>query len=174
MHSSRLYGRRRSSSWPWLLLVALLLILDQWLKAWANTHLTSGDPAAPLIPGVLGLKLVYNTGAAWSLFSGSTLPLAIGRGLVGLGILAYLIARPQSRSYTLALALIATGAIGNTIDGLRFGRVTDMLESPALSAITQVVRAGGFPIFNIADSCIVGGTLLLVVLSFLPQRRKNL
>ncbi|WP_407541260.1 signal peptidase II [Deinococcus radiomollis] len=164
---------RRLSGWVPLLIAAVLIGADQWLKLWARTHLTYGDPALPFIPGLLGFQLTYNTGAAWSLLAGATVPLAVLRLLVGLGILVYLFVRPQPRFFAVVLGLIAAGAIGNTIDGLRFGRVTDMLTSPALSAVTRTLRAGEFPIFNIADSCVVLGTLLLIVLSLLPDRRKQ-
>lgn len=163
---------RRLPGWVPLLIAAVLIGADQWLKLWARTHLTYGDPAMTFVPGVLGFRLIYNTGAAWNLLSGATVPLAVLRLLVGLGILIYLFVRPQPRFFTVALGLIAAGAIGNTIDGLRFGQVTDMLTSPALSAVTQMLRAGGFPTFNIADVCVVVGTLLLIVISLLPERRK--
>ena len=163
---------QRLPGWVPLLLAAVLVGADQWLKLWARTHLNYGDPAIPFVPGLLGFQLTYNTGAAWSLLAGATVPLAILRLLVGLGILGYLFVRPQPRFLAVVLGLIAAGAIGNTIDGLRFGRVTDMLNSPVLSAVTRALRAGEFPIFNIADSCVVLGTLLLVVMSLLPDRRK--
>lgn len=153
------------------MLAVLLVGADQALKAWARTHLTYGEAPLPFIPGLLSFQLTYNTGAAWSLLSGSTVLLAVLRLLVGLGILAYLFVRPQPRVMALVLGLIAAGAIGNTLDGLFLGRVTDMLYSPALSLVTQLLRAGNFPIFNIADSCVVGGVLLLLLLSFLPDRR---
>ncbi|ADV66211.1 signal peptidase II [Deinococcus maricopensis] len=156
--------------WVPLLIAALLILADQALKAWANAHLTEHAPLVPFIPGVLSWFLTYNTGAAWSLFSGGATILAIGRLLVGLGILVYVLRRPQGRFMDVVLAMIAAGAIGNTIDGLRFGRVTDMLYSPALSAVTRAVRAGEFPVFNIADCCIVVGVLLLIVSSLLPKR----
>jgi signal peptidase II len=164
---------RRIPGWIPLLIAAVLIVADQLLKAWARSHLVLGAPAIPFIPGLLGFELTYNTGAAWSLLSGATLPLAIMRLLVGVGILVYLFVRPQQRVLAVVLGLVAAGAIGNTIDGLRFGQVTDMLESPALSAVTLALRAGRFPIFNIADSCVVGGTLMLIVLSVLPERRKQ-
>ena len=156
-----------------LLLAAVLIGADQWLKLWARTHLHIYESPIPFIPGLLGFQLTYNTGAAWSLLSGATVPLAVVRLLVGLGILVYLFVRPQPRFFALTLSLIAAGAVGNTIDGLRFGRVTDMLSSPALSAVTRTLKAGEFPIFNVADSCVVLGTLLLIVLSLLPDRRKQ-
>jgi signal peptidase II len=164
---------RRLPGWVPLLIAAVLIGADQWLKLWARTHLNLYDAPIPFIPGLLSWQLTYNTGAAWSLLAGATVPLAILRLLVGLGILGYLFVRPQPRLFALTLGLIAAGAIGNTIDGLRSGRVTDMLNSPALSAVTRTLRAGEFPIFNIADSCVVLGTLLLIVLSLLPERGRK-
>lgn len=148
------------------MIVIGLLAADQLLKAWALANLRLGDPAIPFIPGLVSWQLTFNTGAAWSLLSGSAIPLAIGRLLVGLALLVYVIVKPQDRLTTVLLSLIAAGAIGNTIDGFRFGRVTDMIASPALSAVTRALRAGEFPIFNIADSCVVVGTLLLLLSSF--------
>lgn len=151
--------------WGPILVTALLLVADQLLKAWALANLKEGAPVVPFIPGVISWWLTFNTGAAWSLFSGSALPLALGRLLVGLGILVYLFRHPQPLAPSVVLAMIAAGAIGNAIDGVRFGKVTDMIYSPALSAVTKAVNAGEFPIFNIADSCVVVGTILLVLLS---------
>lgn len=163
---NRLFGTPRPLTiWVPLLIAGLLLLADQLLKAWALANLQEGVPAVPFVPGVISWLLTFNTGAAWSLFSGSALPLALGRLLVGLGILVYLARRPQPTALSIVLAMISAGAIGNSIDGFRFGKVTDMVYSPALSAVTKAVNAGGFPIFNIADSCVVGGTILLVLLS---------
>ena len=152
------------------MIAAVLVIADQLLKAWALAHLTEGQPVIPFIPGLISWVLTFNTGAAWSLFSGSALPLALGRLLVGLGILIYLFYRPQPRALGIVLAMIAAGAIGNAIDGFRLGKVTDMIYSPALSAVTRTFKAGEFPIFNIADSCVVLGTILLVLLSLRRAR----
>lgn len=164
---------RRLPVWAPVLIAALLLLADQLLKAWALSNLQGTyctaqpcPPAIPFIPGLVSWTLTFNTGAAWSLFSGSALPLAVGRLLVGLGILVYLWRRPQPVALSAVLAMISAGAIGNAIDGIRFGKVTDMISSPALSAVTRAIGAGEFPIFNIADSCVVVGTILLVLLSF--------
>jgi signal peptidase II len=159
--------------WVPLVLAALLLLADQWLKAWSIANLTLGEAARPLVPGLLDLQLTYNTGAAWSLLSGAALPLAIGRLVVGLGLLTYVIARPQPRLMTFCLSLVASGAIGNAIDGLRQGKVTDMFASPALSVVTRAINGTEFPIFNIADMCVVGGVLLLLISSFVPASRKR-
>ncbi|WP_345457750.1 signal peptidase II [Deinococcus aluminii] len=162
---------RTFPAWVPLLIAALLIAADQALKAWALAHLQEGAAPVPFIPGVLDWVLTFNTGAAWSLLSGSAVPLAVARLLVGLGILAYLVVRPQNRFLTVVLSMIAAGAIGNTIDGLRLGRVTDMLHAPPLSAVTQALHAGNFPIFNLADSLVVVGTLLLLIASFVGERQ---
>jgi signal peptidase II len=156
--------------WLPLVIAAGLLTADQLLKAWALANLTYGAPAQTVVPGLLEWQLTFNTGAAWSLFSGSALPLAIGRLLVGVAILVYLSTRPQPRFLTVVLSMIAAGAIGNAIDGLRFGKVTDMIHAPPLSAVTRALGQGDFPIFNIADSCVVIGTILLLAGSFLADR----
>ncbi|CAM3361465.1 signal peptidase II [Deinococcus deserti] len=157
---------RSVPAWLPLVLAAGLLLADQLLKAWALSNLQQGAPAIPVIPGILDWVLTFNTGAAWSMFSGSAVPLAVIRLLVGLGLLVYVTLRPQTRFLSLVLSLIAAGAIGNAIDGLRFGKVTDMIHAPFLSAITRALGQGDFPIFNLADMCVVLGTALLLAASF--------
>lgn len=161
----------RSPLWLPLLVAATLLFADQALKAWALANLQEGAAPQVVIPGVLEWFLTFNTGAAWSMFSGSAAPLALGRMLVGLGILIYLWLRPQPRFLSVVLAMISAGAIGNAIDGLRFGKVTDMIHAPPLSAITRALGQGDFPIFNIADSCVVAGTIALLIGSFVMDRK---
>lgn len=155
-------------------LALVLLLADQGLKAWSLANLTPhGDPV-PALGGLVEWYLTFNTGAAWSMFSGSALPLAIGRMLVGLGLLGWMIYRPQkSRKMAVALAAVAAGAIGNSIDGLRFGQVTDMIHMPLLSSITQALGMGSFPIFNVADICVVLGTLVLLALAFLEDGQQK-
>lgn len=156
-----------------MLLAAILITADQLLKQWALAHLVYGQPAIKVIPGLLDWVLTFNTGAAWSMFSGGAKILAVGRLIVGLGLLGYLYLRPQNRFLTIVLTMIAAGAIGNAIDGLLKGKVTDMIHAPFLSAITQAINGTSFPIFNLADSCVVVGTILLLIASLLPQK-KNL
>lgn len=158
--------------WALLLLTALLIAADQALKVWAAAHLPLHGEPRSWIPGLISGYLTYNTGAAWSLFAGAAPLLALGRLAVGLGLLWYLWRRPGSALLSLPLTFIAAGALGNAIDGLRQGQVTDMLYSPLLSSVTRALGKGDFPIFNLADSCVVGGTLALVALSFAAPRRE--
>lgn len=152
---------RRFPTWLPFLIVGLVVLADQLLKAWALANLHEGV-TVPFLPGLIDWYLTFNTGAAWSMFSGSAGILAIGRLIVAAAILVYLVLKPQNRFLTVVFSLIAGGAIGNTIDGLRFGKVTDMIHSPVLSAVTQALGFGNFPIFNVADSAVVLGTLLLL------------
>ncbi|GHG10876.1 lipoprotein signal peptidase [Deinococcus piscis] len=161
---------RRWPLWFPLLLAALLVAADQLLKSWALANLVYQAPAVPVIPLLLDWVLTFNTGAAWSMFSGSAMPLAALRLLVGLGLLGYLLLRPQSRRLSMVLTLIAAGAIGNAIDGLTKGKVTDMIHMPLLSKITNAFGAGDFPIFNLADVYVVLGTLALLLLSLREDR----
>lgn len=157
--------------WFPLLLAALLILADQALKDWALANLKYGAAPIPVIPGLLDWVLTFNTGAAWSMFSGSAKLLAFGRLLVGLGILGYLLVRPQNRFLTVVLSMIAAGAIGNAIDGILKGKVTDMIHTPLFSAVTQAINGSNFPIYNIADSCVVVGTILLLIASLLPHHK---
>lgn len=157
--------------WLPLVLAALLVAADQALKAWALANLQEGQPPQVFVPGLVEWLLTFNTGAAWSLFSGSAVPLALGRLLVGLGILGYVTWKPQGRALNIILAMIAAGAIGNAIDGLRQGKVTDMIHSPLLSSVTRALNAGDFPIFNVADMCVVMGTLALLIISFVGDQQ---
>lgn len=153
-----------------LALTILCVVLDLALKSWARAELPG--EVRPWLPGVLDLTLTYNTGAAWSLLSGSALPLALVRGAVGLGLVIFLLRRPQPTGQAISLSVIAGGALGNAIDGLNAGRVTDMLASPALSAVTRALGQGDFPVFNLADVWVVGGVLLLFV-SVREDRRRG-
>lgn len=154
-----------------LALTASTLALDLILKAWARANLPGAFD--PLLPGLITLTLTYNTGAAWSLFSNSALPLAWLRLTVGLGLLAYAWWKPLPNATRLSLALIGGGALGNALDGLMFGRVTDMLFSPALSAVTRALGQGDFPVFNLADVWVVSGVLLLLAANVMAGKRPS-
>lgn len=150
--------RRR---WP-LVLALLAAALDLGVKAWAAANLAPGSDRA-LLPGVLHLGFTTNTGVAWGLLGGQAGGLAILRLLVGSVVLAGLLLGRWPGPWRPPLALIAGGALGNALDGLTRGHVVDYLSSPALSAATQAVGAGAFPIFNLADVWVVAGAALLLV-----------
>ena len=133
---------------------AMVVLADQLSKQWAAVSLAGGG-ARPLIPGLIDLYLTSNTGAAFSLFSGSTRLLGMVSLLVSVGVIAWILRsgrRGLPISRALALGLLLGGAMGNGIDRWRLGAVTDFL---ALVPVT-------FPVFNLADVAIN-----LAVLGFL-------
>lgn len=139
--AGRCGGQRRL--WPWAVAVAVLL-LDQLSKVWALQHLPSGQ-VLPLLPGLLQLRRVANTGAAFSLLTGNSLALGAVSAAVGLAVAGWLLWRPPRGLWlTLAGALVLAGAIGNGLDRWHLGAVVDFLELVPIH----------FPIFNLADVAI--------------------
>ena len=133
--------RRRLAT---LLLAALAVGLDQLSKGWAVEHLATGT-VQPLLPGLLQLQRVSNTGAAFSLFAGAPNQLGLVSALVSLGLLFWILWRPPAGLWSvLALGLLLGGAVGNGIDRWRQGAVVDFLEFVPID----------FPIFNLADVAI--------------------
>jgi signal peptidase II len=132
----------------------LVVLADQLSKAWAAQALP-GTGSQPLIPGLIDLYYTTNTGAAFSLFAGSTRVLGAVSLLVALAVAWWILSsgrRGLPLSRALALGLLLGGAIGNGIDRWRLGAVIDFL------ALVPV----NFPVFNIADVAIN-----LAVLGFL-------
>ena len=135
---------------------------DYGTKEWARSELTVHQPQ-PVIPGFWDWQLAYNDGAAFSSLRGAQVLLsliALG-ALVMLGVMAHR-TRPEQHLKRIALAMIAGGAIGNLIDRIRDGAVTDFVAW----------RAGAYawPIFNVADVALVVGVLMLIVDGFLERR----
>ncbi len=146
-----------------LLIVPLLIVLDQTLKTWAVAHLVPGV-SQKLLPGI-DLTLVYNSGAAFGLFPGMAGWLSWVSLAVGFGLLFYLGTHKLPRLSQLAFSLIAAGALGNAIDRIGRGSVVDSLD---LGTNIAVIR--NFAVFNLADSSVVVGVLLLILF---PGRRKR-
>ena len=135
------------------LLTALLIVAaDQLIKIWIRANLAVGQSLFEA--GFFRLTHVHNTGAAFGLFRGQSFPLTIV-ALVGIGVLlvyALLVYRRfpllNNKLNRLALGLVFGGTVGNLIDRLRFGYVTDFIDF------------GFWPAFNIADSAIVIGVII--------------
>ena len=157
---------------PWLLLISgVVLLADRLSKLWVSHHIEEGD-AITVIPRVFRITHVLNPGAAFSLFTDSSNPALTHKLLAGFSILAavvilIIILRIGRRftATTVALALVLGGTIGNLWDRLRYGMVTDFLE-------VHIVHYH-WPDFNVADSCIVIGGILLVLDSLIPHHERQ-
>ncbi len=157
------------SGWRWLPLVAVVIALDQWSKAWIVNHMPYGG-IRTLLP-VLDITLRYNRGSAWSMLDGASgwqrwlfSGLAIVVGVALLVWLRGLNGRTQ-KLLSLSLTLILAGALGNLVDRLLSGQVVDF--------ILVHWNDAQFPAFNVADSAITVGAALMLLDAFTGNRRSS-
>ena len=154
------------SEWRWnvlfFLIVLLVVAADQLSKIWIRSNLLVGQSLFEA--GFFRITYVHNTGAAFGLFQGQSFLLTIV-ALVGItALLVYAIVFYRrfplldNRLGRSPLGLVLGGAVGNLIDRLRFGYVTDFID------------VGLWPAFNLADSAITVGVILLAY-SFLRSAR---
>ncbi|HEY2390991.1 MAG TPA: signal peptidase II [Candidatus Angelobacter sp.] len=142
------------------LLIAIAIVALDRLTKWAIVKTIVLEDAVSIIPGFFRLTHLENTGAAFSLFAESTSPfktaLLVTFSLAALAVVAFLLWRSRNdyNITTLSLSLILGGAVGNLWDRLADGMVTDFLDF--------YVGIHHWPPFNIADSAIVVGALLLL------------
>jgi signal peptidase II len=161
------HGARVARGWRWLPVAVLVIILDQLTKNWIVHHFAYGSRVV-LLP-VLEITLRYNRGAAFSMLadaSGWQRWLFTGLAIaVAIGIIAWLRRLDARRQWLLAisLSLILAGALGNLIDRLRLGHVIDFIVVHWKDAY--------FPAFNIADSAITVGAILLLLDAWVGGRR---
>jgi signal peptidase II len=144
--------KKRLAFWGTLV---LMLVVDQAVKAWARGAMVerSSLPGSPPFPGVFEFTLTYNEGIAFGLFQGKGALLAPVAVAIALGAAWYSLRHPKESFWShFAMGLLASGAIGNLIDRIAHGRVTDMFW----------FRLIDFPVFNIADACITIATVLLM------------
>lgn len=143
------------------LLIALAAVLLDRITKWIVVQTIPLDDVVNIIPGLFRLTHLENTGAAFSLFADSTSPfktmLLIAFSLLALAVVFFLLWKDRAfyNSGTLALSLILGGAVGNLWDRLADGKVTDFLDF--------YIGIHHWPPFNIADSAIVVGALLLLM-----------
>lgn len=133
------------------ILAAALVVLDQVVKYLVRANIPLGGNA-PFIPFILDLTYVQNTGAAFSLLRQHTWLLTLTSALVVLAMCALIVKGFFKNALgRWAAALVLAGGIGNLIDRVLFGFVTDMLKTVFMD----------FPVFNVADCCITLGVPLL-------------
>ncbi|MFL5733800.1 MAG: signal peptidase II [Chloroflexia bacterium] len=140
---------------------ALVFALDQATKAWIATNMVNHG-VRPIIAGMVRLRYTENTGAAFGLFQGGTLALSIAAAAI-IAVIVLSITRMGSGNplLMLGLALVLGGAIGNLVDRVRLGYVVDFVEVTALRAdFSGTVYT--FPVFNVADSAITVGVILIM------------
>ena len=134
-------------------IVLLVVIADQLTKAWIRANLTYGESMADV--GFFRILHVYNTGASFGLFKEYAFTLLIV-DVIGIAVIITLVLLLRSRwsfydsmLVRVGVALIMGGTIGNLIDRIHLGHVTDFLDFKV------------WPVFNVADSSAVVGTIIV-------------
>ena len=146
--------------WKIFTLVALIAaVFDQASKFWARSGLAETGHKT-VIANFFDFQLSYNTGAAFSMFDGGGITgriLLTAVAFLALGFIAWMVHKAENRfTHTIvALGLIAGGAIGNVIDRVAQGRVTDF--------ILWRYYDYRWPIFNIADAVLLVGVAMLLL-----------
>jgi len=151
---------------PWYALALLVVVLDQITKYWVSASFDYGEARA--VTGFFNLVLTYNKGAAFSFLaaaSGWQRGFFIGIALVAIVVISVLLVRyAGEKLFCLSLALILGGAIGNVIDRIALGYVVDFLDF--------YLDGWHWPAFNLADSAITAGAVLLVADNLRPGARR--
>ena len=166
MNQERKAGEPSALIWLWL--SVFVIAFDLITKLLAEHYLTYAQPV-PILP-VFDLTLLYNPGAAFSFLAGEDgwqrwffTAIAVG---VSIMLMSWLYKLPRSnKGLAMALALILGGALGNLYDRLADGHVVDFISVHWDNSY--------FPAFNIADSAITVGAIMLVLDVFLEARREK-
>ena len=135
----------------YFILAAALTALDQLVKFLVRANIPLGD-SVPFIPHVMELTYVQNTGADFSMLSSHTWMLTLSSTMVVLAMCALIVKGFfKNRLGLFSAALVLAGGMGNLIDRVVFGFVTDMFQTTFME----------FAVFNVADCCITVGVPLL-------------
>jgi signal peptidase II len=151
-------------SWKLFLIAAVVVLLDQSSKYWIHQNLQLGEIYRPelWLSGFARIIHWKNTGVIFGLLPNLSLLFTVLPFIVSLGILIYFPRiPPQDWLIQLALGLYLGGAIGNLVDRLVYGYVTDFIS------------VGSFPVFNVADSSLSIAAALFLVGLLLQEKRQR-
>ena len=160
-------ARRGTSLWPWLGIAAAIILVDQITKTVIAGTMQLGDVRT--ITPFFDIVRAHNRGAAFSFLNdagGWQRWFFIGLGVVAAAFIVWMLKRHGGqRLFGWALSLILGGAVGNVIDRVLHGHVIDFVQVHWKSAY--------FPAFNVADSAITVGAVLLILDELLRVRRSR-
>lgn len=148
-----------------LLLGLVVVLLDQLTKQWIRSAFVYGE-SRPVIEGFFNLTYVRNDGAAWNILSGHGIVLI----LISVAVLALLVIYRHSFLqekfwHKILLGLMVGGIVGNLIDRIRFGWVTDFLDFQ--------FGTYHYPSFNVADSAICIAVGLYILTNLLQKKEQE-
>lgn len=135
------------------IVVVVLLCADQGTK-WLIQQMLRPGESHSFLPYVAQLTYVQNTGVAFGAFAGKVNMITIVSALLMIALVAFIVIKcPRSHMIWLSIAAIVAGGIGNMVDRIRLNYVVDFIDLLFMN----------FPVFNVADMWVVGGTILLVI-----------
>ncbi|MDZ4826060.1 MAG: signal peptidase II [Actinomycetota bacterium] len=146
-------SRTRTRTLAVLGVVFAIVVVDQLTKSWAVSALADGPIS--IIGDFVELRLTRNPGGAFGRFQGMTVILAVGAIVVS-AVLFRTVRKTTDPVLAVGLVLVLGGALGNLSD--RIFRSPGVLRGH----VVDFVSVGSFPVFNVADSCITVGALLLI------------
>ena len=133
----------------YILALVLCVAADQAMKLWTVANLALYE-SAPLIPGIVELRYIQNTGGGFSILTGHTWFLAAVTAVLMLVIAGILLKKVFTHPMAVwSLVLVLGGGIGNLIDRVRLGFVVDMFNLQFMN----------YPVFNVADILVVCGAI---------------
>ncbi len=143
-----------------VIISCVVFIVDLITKYVIQNHIALQN--VEIIKGFFSLTYAENTGMAWSLLSGKQAFLSIVSAIAIGVMIYYVVAKNVDRFTKVALALMIGGAAGNLFDRLFLGYVRDFLDF--------IIFGYDFPIFNVADSALTIGVILLIIASFIEDK----
>ncbi len=142
--------------WLPVLVGVVTFAADRLTKLLVSANMSLGQ-SIPVIQNIFHITYQTNDGAAFSILSGKVgLLIAATVLIIGILIAFIWIKKPKSKLFGIAVALIISGALGNLADRVILGSVVDFLDAQFIN----------FPIFNVADMCVVIGAGLFCIYTF--------
>lgn len=162
-------GNKKGLLYRWVIIfcsAAIMVLLDQWTKHLAVTYLKDHDPFV-LIPGVLELRYLENSGAAFSMLQNQQWFFYILTAVFFVICILVIRKIPLKKMYrplTACLTVLCAGAAGNLIDRIAHRYVVDFIYFSIID----------FPIFNVADIYVTAGVIVLIVLVLFKYKDDDL
>lgn len=148
-----------------LFITLIILIGDQLTKFIIRTQMTLGESFA-VVPKFLYITSHRNNGAAWGILSGKMTFFYIITIIVLIALVVFYIKEAKNNMLMqIAISLLFSGALGNFIDRVSSGEVVDFIDT--------VIFGYDFPIFNIADTSLTIGVVLLIIVLLKDQNQKG-
>ncbi|MBR3307415.1 MAG: signal peptidase II [Lachnospiraceae bacterium] len=146
--------------------VAVMIFFDQFTKYLCRKKLETGSYVS-IIKDVLQLYHFENTGASWGILKGQSILFSVLAAVVSVGLCIFISKIPAVKRFLplhIASSLVIAGAVGNLIDRIIKGSVTDFIYF-------VIIR---FPIFNVADICIVCASIFMVIMMLFVYKDEEL